>query len=112
VSETAAETARRLSRTGPQLHHQLKRIIGRLLDRHAAAAKLFLDNDGAAKPAAVEWFRQLARDNYVNGGCWHENDREHAKREGRRELALEIIGSAKLDVDRLGALTKLEREME
>jgi hypothetical protein len=87
-------------------------MIGRLLDRHSNAAALFLDEDGALKPAARKWFAELAAQNFVNRGSWHADPREHAKREGRRELALEIIGSARLDVERLEALTRMEREIE
>jgi hypothetical protein len=55
-------------------------MVGRMLDRHAIAAAVFLGPDGQPTPAAAKWFDQLARDNYVNGGGWHENDREHAPR--------------------------------
>lgn len=111
ATATSAEVARRLG-NAPQLIGQLRRLIGRLLDRHSLAAALFLDDGGQVRPAAAKWFQQLAQDNYVNGGAFDADPREHAYREGRRSLALEILGSAHLDVERLGSLTKLEREIE
>jgi hypothetical protein len=110
--ESPTDLARRLGMKVPQLRRQLHTLIRRILDRHNRAAQLFLDDDGNLKPAAREWFAELARDNFVNRSAFHEDPREHAKREGRRELALEIISSAHLDVERLGSLTRLEREME
>jgi hypothetical protein len=112
MSESATEMARRLGMNGPSLLKQLRRIVKRLLDRQQHAARLFLDDDGELKPAAKAWFGQIAHDNFVTRSAWHEDAREHAKREGRRELALEIINSTRLDVERLEALTRLEREVE
>jgi hypothetical protein len=111
-ADSSTDLVRRISMSGPQLGKQVRRMISRMLDRHTVAAKLFLDDDGAVRPAAVKWFGQLAADNYVNRGAFHADPREHAYREGRRELALEIIGSADLDVERLASLTRLERETE
>jgi hypothetical protein len=100
------------SSRGPAMLKQLRQMAARLLDKHHAAAALFLGEDGAITRPAAAWMQQLAADNYVNGGAWHMDPREHAFREGKRELALEIINSARLDVARLEALTKLEREIE
>jgi hypothetical protein len=69
---------------GPQLHKQLQRMIGRLLDRHARGGEAVpRQRRQADKPAAASG-SPARRDNYVNGGCWHENDREHAKRRAAR----------------------------
>lgn len=109
--DSARDVARRLGMTGQQLHKQLRRMIDRLLDRHHLAAKLFLGTDGKVTPHAREWLQRLADDNFVNRSAFHSDDREHAKREGRRELALEIIGSVRLDTAKLASLTSLEREV-
>lgn len=107
-----AETARQLGLKGQDGIKQVRRMIRRLVDRHAAAAELFLGPDGKPSPAAVKWLRQLADDNFVNTGCWHPDPREHALREGQRKLALKIIRSAKLDADRLDSLIELERTIQ
>jgi hypothetical protein len=113
MSESVADTARSLSARGQDGIKQVRRMIRRLIDRHDTAAQLFLDpEDGQPTAAASKWFGQLAADNYVNGGAYHADPREHAYREGRRELALEIIGSARLDVEKLQKLTALEREVQ
>lgn len=112
MSDSATDLARRIGLKGPHMLKQLRRMIRRLLDRHTAAADLFLDDRGAVRPEAEKWFRDLAANNFVNDGAWHTDPREHAFREGRRTLALEIIGSARLDAGRLEALTRLEREIE
>jgi hypothetical protein len=109
--ESVTDLVRRLDLKGPSALKQLRTMIGRLLDRHHVAAALFLDVNGELKPDAKRWFAELARRNYVNGGCFDKDPREHAFREGRRELAQEIIASARLDAGRLEALTKLEREI-
>jgi hypothetical protein len=112
MSDDATDLARRIGLKGPNMLKQLRRMIRQLLDRHRDAAALFLDRDGNLTPPARRWFADLADRNFVNRGCWHSDPREHAKREGRRELALEIINSARLDVGRLEALSRLEREVE
>lgn len=110
MSESVDDIARRVTAKGEATIKQVRRMIRRMLDKHSAAAELFLGADGQAKPEAVRWFRQLAADNYVNGGAFVSDPIEHAARSARRELALEIIRSAKLDVDRLDALIELERK--
>lgn len=112
MSDNATDLARRIAMEAPQLIKQVRRMVRRMLDRQSLAADLFLDDGGAVKAKALAWFAQLASENYVNRGAFHSDAREHAYREGRRELALEIIGSADLDVDRLASLIKLEREIE
>lgn len=112
MSDEAIDLARRMQLKGPALLKQVRQMAARLLDKHHAAAALFLGEDGTVKPEAASWMRQLAADNYVNGGGFHADPIEHAYRSARRDLALEIIGSAKLDVERLASLTRLEREIE
>lgn len=112
MSESATDMAKRLGMSAPQLMKQLRRIKERMLTRHDLAAQLFLGADGKPTAAALKWLRHVAGENYVNRGTYHQDPREHAYREGRRELALEIIGSARLDVDKLNSLTAIEREME
>jgi hypothetical protein len=112
MTETVGEAAHRLGIKGQDGIKQVKRMIRRLLDKHKLAADLFLDDDGQVKPAAARWFRQLASDNYLDTGAWHQDPREHAYREGRRAVALEIIRSARLDAERLDRLVELERDMK
>ena len=113
MSDDVADTVRRLGIKGQEGIKQVRRMIRRLRDRHHASAVLFLDpKTGEPSTAAAKWMRQLAADNYVNSGAYHQDPREHAYREGRRTLALEIIRSARLDADRLEALVELERTMK
>lgn len=112
MSDNVTDVARRLGLKGPDAIKQVRRLIRRLVDRHDAAARLFLGPDGEIKPEARAWFVQLAADNYVNEGAWHPDPREHALREGQRRLALKIIRSAKLDAARLDALIEIEREVK
>jgi hypothetical protein len=83
----------------------------RLLDRHAIAARCS-STTTAAEARGGGMVRQLARDNYVNAARGMKTTARACETRRRRELALEIIRSAKLDVERLGALTRLEREVE
>jgi hypothetical protein len=112
MSSDPTEVARQIGLKGPQALKQLKRMMRRLLSRHHLAVELFLGEGGKLTEPAREWMQQLAADNYVNKGAWHADPREHAYREGRRALALEIIGSAHLDVERLASLKKMEKEIE
>lgn len=111
MTDDVTQTARRLGLKGQEGLKQVRRLVGRLLDRHDRAAKLFLDDEGQVKPAAAKWFLQLAAENYVETGAFHQDAREHAYREGRRTVVLEIIRSARLDAARLDALIELERNM-
>lgn len=112
MSDPAIDLARRLQLKGPSMIKQLRQMTARLLDKHHAAAALFLGEDGKVTREAAAWMRRLADDNYVNGGAFKADPIEHAYRAGKRELALDIIRSAKLDLERLAALSNLEREME
>jgi hypothetical protein len=107
-----AETARQIGLRGPQAMKQLKRMMRRLLNRHHLAVELFLGPDGKLTETAHEWMQQLAAENYVNEGAWHPDPREHALREGHRRLALKILRSVRLDIERLASLTKMEKEIE
>jgi hypothetical protein len=108
---TAEDVIRRIGMKGAELKKQLGRMIGRLLDRNSLAAEVFLGDDGELTPAAAKWMRQLARANHVDSTTWAGDRDTMLINEGRRQLALEIIGSAKLDAGRLEALTRLEREI-
>jgi hypothetical protein len=89
---------------------QVRRLIGRLLGRHREAQRLFLGEDGTLKPEAVVWFARLARENHVNGTTWSGDRDAMLIAEGRRMLALDIIGSVDLDQHRLDQLVRQERE--
>jgi hypothetical protein len=93
---------------------QLRRAYNRMF-MAARDVRLLFWGDGhatAPKPEAVRWLDRLARDNFVRSSAFHEDAREHARREGRRELALEIIASVKLDPVRLDQLAEQMREIE
>lgn len=109
---TAEDVVRRIGMKGHELKKQLSRMIRRLLDRHSLAAEVFVGEDGELRPAAVKWMRRLARDNFVDSTTWSGDRDTMLINEGRRRLALEILGSAKLDAGRLEALSRLEREIE
>lgn len=112
MSETLNDMMKRLGLSAPQVLKQVRRLRDRLLSRHMLAQQLFTGPDGEPTPAAAAWLKQLAAENYVNRSTFHREDREQVRREARRELALEIIASARLDVERLNSLKELEREME
>lgn len=109
---TAEDLVRRIGMRGAELKKQLGHMIGRLRGRHHLAAKVFLGEDGEVTPAAADWMSRLARDNFVDSTTFSGDRDTMLINEGRRRLALEIIGSAKLDAGRLEALTRLEREIK
>lgn len=93
-----------------QLRRQWQKIFGAARD-----VRLLFWGDGHAtgpRPETVRWLARLADDNFVNRSAFHEDAREAARREGRRELALEIIASVKLDPVRLDKLAEQMREIE
>lgn len=91
---------------------QLRRMIERLLLRHRIAQRLFLGDDGKPTPPAAEWLRWLAREAHVETSTY-DGDRDRMLiNEGERKLALKILRSIHLDTERLGALTRMERENE
>ncbi|HEV2746421.1 MAG TPA: hypothetical protein VGW34_03875 [Allosphingosinicella sp.] len=109
--DVAAES-RRLEQAGRGIRDQLTRAIGRLINPHHLAARLFYGEDGELKPEAVEWFADLARRNFVDSPTFDIDARVDAKNQGRRELALEIMGSVRLDTAKLARLTRQLREVE
>jgi hypothetical protein len=72
---------------------------------------LFFDGPRPSEPA-LRWLDRLAADNFVFSSAYHDDAREAARREGRRELALEIIASVKLDPARLEKLSQQLQEAE
>lgn len=110
MASSATEDARKIAAGGPGLRSQLQRLIDRMLNRHRLAERVFLGPDGQLTPAAIDWLDQLARENFVEGSTYLGDRDAMLIHEGRRRLALEIIQSVRLDVRRLDALTKLERE--
>jgi hypothetical protein len=95
----------------PTVARQLAAHLRARLDAFNDVAKLMRHN-GELKPEAARWLTRLAADNYVNKTTFHDNEREQARREGRRELALEIIASARLDPARLDRLAEQVREAD
>jgi hypothetical protein len=62
MSENVADTARRLGLKGQEGVKQVRRLIRRLLDRHNAAAQLFLGDDGNSSPKrGAKWLRAARR---------------------------------------------------
>lgn len=112
MADASDRTLRRIAAGGRSVAVQLRSLISRIIDRQWVARALFWGDDGKLKPEAEEWFAELAVRNYVHGGAFHVDRAEHCRREGRRELALEIIESAGLDTIRLGQLRDQLRKEE
>lgn len=108
----AQDSAAAIARGGSGVKAQLRRMIDRLQSRYRLAARVFCGADGNVTPAAAEWLRRLARDNYVEGGGFDRDPYQNAYNDGRRSLAIEILSSTRIDAERLGALTKMERETD
>jgi hypothetical protein len=107
------DEAERAARQAGNIVAQIRRVTGRLLGAHRLAARLFVGDDGKLRPAAVEWFDQLARDNFVDRSTFVGGDRDKVLiNEGRRMLALEIMDSVRLDTRRLAELRRQEQEEE
>jgi hypothetical protein len=106
----AQDSAAAIARGGSGVKAQLRRMIDRLHSRHRLAARCSAARTANDAPAAAEWLRRLARDNYVEGGGFDRDPYQNAFNDGRRALALEILSSTRIDAERLGALTKMERE--
>lgn len=108
----ARDQAAKIARGGTGVKAQLRRMIDRILSRHQLARQVFCGADGELTRPAVEWMRRLARDNYVEGGGFDRDPHQNSYNDGRRDLALEILSSTRIDAERLGALTRMERESE
>jgi hypothetical protein len=91
---------------------QLRQRIEMLLGRYQLAKAVFCAEDGKPTPAAAIWLRQLAARNFVDRSTFHEDPREHARREGRREVALDIILSLDLDSEQVRRLRAQLHERE
>ncbi|HEX5213325.1 MAG TPA: hypothetical protein VFW22_16490 [Pseudolabrys sp.] len=94
------------------VRQQLRQRIEMLLGRFNLAREVFCDKDGKPTPPAVTWLRQLAARNFVDQSTFHEDPREHARREGRREVALDIILSLDLDSEQVRRLRAQLHERE
>lgn len=99
-------------RAAESLSDRFRRQWDRLTGAFRDVSTLFCAGGRKPTPAAIRWLERLANDNFVNGTAFHEDAREHARREGRRELALEIIASVRLDPMRLERLAEQMREIE
>lgn len=107
------EEAQRLASLARAPAEQAKRLIGRMFGAHRDAVALFCGSDGELRPEAVSWFARLAADNFVQGTTFVAGDRDAMiKNEGRRELALEILASVRIDQARLARLNRQAREAE
>lgn len=105
-------SVRSIAYGGQPVTQQLRRMIGNLINPHRTIQLLFYGEDGKLRPEAVDWTQRLARENYVDVSAFDPDPRIHAKNEGRRELALEIIGSLHLDTAKLAALHRELKEHE
>jgi hypothetical protein len=114
VSEQSVrDQAAAIARGGTGIKAQLRRMIDRMQSRHMLAKRVFTDAGGELTRPATEWMRRLARDNFVESSTFIGGDRDKMLiNEGRRALALEILSSVSIDAERLGALTKMERETD
>lgn len=111
MSDPTDRILRRITAGGRSVAGQLRALIARKVDELWIARALFYGGDGKLRPEAEAWLAGLAAANYVHKGAFHVDRAEHCRREGRRELALEIIESAGLDTVRLGQLKdQLRRE--
>lgn len=84
----------------------------RLLSRAQREVETLFCDNGKPTAAAVAWLDRLAAKNFINSTTFHDDAREHARREGKRELALEIIASVGLDPRRLERLSEQMREID
>ncbi len=100
IAEKARQTAAALAR-------QLRKLT----NRFRIHRDLFLGEDGTPTPPAAEWLRDLGKRCFADGSTYHADPREHARREGRREVYLEIIAGLELDGKKLAALTRQMREL-
>jgi hypothetical protein len=107
----AREDATMIARGAPSKAAQIRRMIERLVSRHRLARAVFCPDDKLT-PAAQQWLAKLAAENYVFESTFNGDRDRMLVNEGRRRLALEIINSTQLDVERLGVLTRMERENE
>lgn len=107
-----ATSIRQISYGGEPVRQQLKRMISNLINPHHTIQRLFYGDDGKLKREAVEWTAKLASENFVDRSAFDPDPRIHARNEGRRELALEIISSLRLDTAKLAALNRELREHE
>lgn len=89
----------------------LKLQLRRLTRRFRLNRDLFLGEDGEPSPTAVEWLRDLGKRCHADTSTYHADPREHARREGRREVFLEIVDGMALDGKKLAALTRQMREL-
>lgn len=106
--------AMKVARGGETRLKQLRRQLNRLIDPHAEAQALFLGADGRPSPAAIEWLDRLARDNFLRTTTRPAtaSAEDMLVNEGRRQLALEIFGSLRLDVAELDRIRRQIREEE
>lgn len=95
---------RALGHQAKTVRQQLQQRLRMLLDHYFRSRGVFCDADGALTPAATLWLADLARRNFVHGSSFHIDPREHARREGRRELAMEILQSVRLDGEQVRRL--------
>jgi hypothetical protein len=106
-----ADRAERLAGRAGGMLETLRRQIEALLTPWRVSRRLFTDPaTGALTPDAVAFFGRLARTCHVDGSAYHPDAREHARREGRREVALEIMGQLQLNQERLAALLEQTRQ--
>jgi hypothetical protein len=106
----AQDSAAAIARGGSGVKAQLRRMIDRMQSRHQLAKRGVLRRRRRADARAAEWLRRLARDNYVEGGGFDRDPYQPCFQRRARALALEILSSTRIDAERLGALTKMERE--
>ena len=112
MSDTQSDV-RKIAYGGLSLRMQLDRLIDRMLGAHRIAARVFFGSDGKVTPAARAWLAGIARDNFVAETTFVADDaRQSDINEGRRQLALEILGSVHFDQDRLDELMHKKQEIE
>ena len=106
-----ADRAERIIGRAGGVVETLRRQIEALVAPWRVVRRLFTDPaTGELTADAVDFFARLARTCHVDGSAYHPDAREHARREGRREVALEIMGQLQLDQKRLAALVEQTRQ--
>lgn len=83
-----------------------------LTARHGRYRRLFRGEDGELTPDAAAFFAEIAKRGRVHDSSFHTDPREHARREGARELALYLMSGLELDGAKLAALTRQLREQD
>ncbi|GAA0749562.1 hypothetical protein [Sphingomonas trueperi] len=101
-----------LGQRAAAFRRSIRERLAALTSRHSRYRRLFREEDGTLTPDAAAFFAEIAKRGRVHDSSFHTDPREHARREGARELALYLMSGLELDGAKLAALTRQLREHE